>query len=378
MRPGRRTYIELDSYSPVSIIVLRARSRYGGWMSPGKIARASFVAALFASGQAWGQATPSIPTESAAPAAPQNATPSPSGQSTGNAAPTPTPAQMEEARQRYRRALELYDEGTKESSEAALLELERAYALAPSFRLLYNVGLVSTQLRQYARAYDAFERYLKEGGSDVPSGRREEVRADMARLALRTGLLRIKVDVAGAEVAVDDAVVGTTPIETPVRVNAGRRRVSITASGRPPQQRIVEVAGGDSLALSFELESAAVVGQQPYTAAVETPKRSVPWLLWGATGVATVGAIVGGVLALKSGSDFEAAQRQEGIDARTLSSKHSTLTTTSIVTDVLAVTALGLAAVSLYVTLKAPSKPSQPSVGALVSPNGAMLQVRAF
>src|SRR5262249_23789803 len=46
---------------------------------------------------------------------------------------------MDEARAHYSKGVQLYNEG---SYDAALVELERANKLAPSYRILYSIGLV--------------------------------------------------------------------------------------------------------------------------------------------------------------------------------------------------------------------------------------------
>ena len=47
----------------------------------------------------------------------------------------PTPEKMEEARERFERGLQLFDE---KNFEAARVELERAYDIAPTWKLLYK------------------------------------------------------------------------------------------------------------------------------------------------------------------------------------------------------------------------------------------------
>jgi len=55
----------------------------------------------------------------------------------------------EEASTRFKRGLQLFDEG---DYALALVEFERAYQLAPNYRALYNIGLVNVQLGRYAEA----------------------------------------------------------------------------------------------------------------------------------------------------------------------------------------------------------------------------------
>lgn len=83
----------------------------------------------------------------------------------------------DDARARVKRGLELYDEG---DFRLALVELERAYEIAPSYKLLYNIGQIHMQLGEYARAQRAFRRYLDEGGAEITPERRTEVEKDLA------------------------------------------------------------------------------------------------------------------------------------------------------------------------------------------------------
>ena len=61
----------------------------------------------------------------------------------------PSKAQIDEARQRRDRGLKLYEDG---AWDAALSEFQRAYDLAPTYKLLYNLALAHRQLNDYAAA----------------------------------------------------------------------------------------------------------------------------------------------------------------------------------------------------------------------------------
>ena len=94
----------------------------------------------------------------------------------GARVPEATPAQRDEARARHMRGVELYNEG---EYKLALIEFERAYAIAPSYKMLYNIGQVRAQLGHYAKATLAFERFLAEGGSRIAPDRVAEVERDI-------------------------------------------------------------------------------------------------------------------------------------------------------------------------------------------------------
>ncbi|MET0596064.1 MAG: hypothetical protein ABW133_25410, partial [Polyangiaceae bacterium] len=90
------------------------------------------------------------------------------------AAPDTPPADktaVDEARQRFQKGVQLFHEW---SFEAALAEFRKAYQLAPSYRLLYNIAQVHYELHNYVDALKAFRQYLNEGGTDVPVDRRTQ------------------------------------------------------------------------------------------------------------------------------------------------------------------------------------------------------------
>ena len=87
-------------------------------------------------------------------------------------AQAPSATDVEEARKHYARGVELYNQG---ADGAALAELERAYQLAPNWKVLYELGVVELNLHDFASALRHFEQYLDEGKDAVKGARRKEV-----------------------------------------------------------------------------------------------------------------------------------------------------------------------------------------------------------
>lgn len=291
------------------------------------------------------------------------------------------PASSEEAQRRYTRALELFNEG---SYDAALLEFRRAYELAPSWRILYNIGQVNVQLNDYARALEAFERYLSEGGAEVPAARGAEVKTQVERLRGRVAQLDITADVPGAEISIDDLPVGKTPLAQPIRVNVGRRKVAVTAAGLIPQSRIVEAAGSDKIKLEFTLRSpeaspsstaspsASVTGAPTAVA----PSRHIFWPGWIATGVLGVGAAVTGILSLSATSDYDSKLDTLGVSRDELDDARKRSRNLSLTTDILTGATILAGGVSLYLSLRTPSAPATTttsSLGLRVGPSAVSL-----
>jgi hypothetical protein len=259
-------------------------------------------------------------------------------------------AQLSEANQRYRRAVELYDDG---AYDAALHELERVYTLAPMFRMLYNLGIVCLALRDYARAMTYFERYLAEGAATIPAGVRADVSDTLSSLAERVAFVRIGVNVSGADVAIDDRLVGVSPIPEPVRVNAGSRRVTAQAPGRLPASRVVGLAGGDEVTVALALVDPAL----PPPTQTEA-ERPFPWLAWVSTAALAGAATFCATRAFALQSRFGDDQDQLGVTRSELDAIDHQAFAFSVAADTLAIAALAGAGYSLYLTLW--SKPASP------------------
>src|SRR5688572_14266730 len=119
------------------------------------------------------------------------------------AAPAPVPKPVdpsappkEQARQHYAHGIAAYEEG---DFAHALVEFQRAQAIAPDYRVLYNIGQVNLQLRKYAQGRAALRAYLAEGGTRVPAERQEAVKRDIDATEIKVA--RVSVKVAGPETA---------------------------------------------------------------------------------------------------------------------------------------------------------------------------------
>jgi hypothetical protein len=283
-------------------------------------------------------------------------------------APTPSPAAARAAKQeaatRFRKGLELYNDG---DYQAALVEFRRAYDLAPSYQVLYNIGQVYFQLQDYAGALTALERYLAEGGAGVPAARRADVEKDVAKLRQRVAHLEVATSVDDAEVALDDAPIGKTPFPKPVLVSAGKHKLTATKSGRVTATKVFEIASGDTLKLSLDLPDASPPAQPPpeapprpatpASADATTSSGSLVWLGWVATGALAIGAGVSGGLALSASSDLATQRETAGTSRADLDAASSKTRTLAIVSDVLTASAVVAGGVTLYFTLKGPAKP---------------------
>jgi hypothetical protein len=298
----------------------------------------------------------------------------------------PTKAEVAEAQRRFQEATELYEQDN--NLAGALAEFRRAYALAPNFKVLYNIGQLCYLLQDYPCALTSFSRYLREGGAEVPGPRRDEVQKDVARLQSRVAKLRIVTSKAGADVIIDNVRVGVTPLDAPVLVGAGRPQVRVTLPGHLPFTRVVEVASMETATVDVELlpldgsegapasrapilESGA--GDDRRRAAASKPTPKLPWVL---TGILAVGAGTTGALALWSSSDLkDKRESQVGASSDELDSKSTRTKRLALATDILLGATVVSAVVATYMTF---SEPSRSDDIALVVGPGAIGLTGAF
>src|SRR5688572_22099543 len=157
------------------------------------------------------------------------------------------------ARPHFARGVELYRAGAYDASLAAFT---RAYELAPSYRLLYNLAQVQAQRQDYVQALELFGRYLREGTAVDPElalteERIVEVQNEMTELRRRVAELRIETNVLGAILVVNESRVAELPLTAPLWLNAGIHRMRVEKPGYTPVSKVVTVAGGEAPVVAF-------------------------------------------------------------------------------------------------------------------------------
>lgn len=261
---------------------------------------------------------------------------------------------MAEARKHYDLGLKLYEDG---NYEAARIEFERAFSIAPSYRILYNIGLAYRSLNNYVDALNAFEHYLQEGGSEIPKDRRDSVEKEIAELRPRIARVNVTTNVPGAEISVDGVVVGKAPLAKPLAVNPGLRKITAGASGYLPVTKTITVASSEQTNIDIQIEK---LQQTQYV-----ERKRNPWVLptvigWSATGAAAIATGVVGALSLGAKNDQEDKLGQPGVSADELNSARDKTQTLSGATDVLLATTIVFAGVSGYFTYRLlTNKPEQ-------------------
>lgn len=274
-----------------------------------------------------------------------------------------------EAREHFNRGVEFFREG---NFRAALIEFQRTTEVAPNYRIQFNLGQTYFELQDYAGAMKAFEKYLKEGGNEIPTARRAEVEKELQKLRGRVAQVSIKTDVPGAEILVDDTVVGTTPLDGPILVSAGRRKISATKGRGLPTTKYVEIAGGDAIAVELVLQFTDDKAPVPVPAPATTPTTETPtaekgvdggmgtgfWVSLVATGVFATGATITGIMASGAKSDYDNELKKYPTTASDVHDARDRTDTLALTTDILGGAAVAAGVLTIVFAASGPDEPA--------------------
>ncbi len=218
-----------------------------------------------------------------------------------------------------------FNEGTRFYSAGKFTEaaeaFRKAYALKPSWKLLYNIGQAEASCKRHGLALDAFEKYLAEGGDEVPADRRDEVNGEIDRLRRIVGSISLMAP-AGLTVWVDGVMVGTTPVPGRLRVAAVvEHQLELRNGDAVVDARRVVVAGQETIEVTMGGAATASVSPEgpvsPAPVAVAGPsleerqlhklkrQSKIFWIVgWVGVGVG-VASLAGGVVMLAALGDLE-------------------------------------------------------------------------
>lgn len=134
----------------------------------------------------------------------------------------------------------------------SLVKFSSAYDASKDARLLWNMATCEKNLRHYARSLGLLRRYVKDGDALLTEQDKTEA-ADLIKVMEPfTAKLKVNVDPPGAEVTIDDDVIGTSPVE-PVVVDIGTRRLRVTKDEFEEFTKELPVGGAAEVSLDVKL-----------------------------------------------------------------------------------------------------------------------------
>ncbi len=191
-----------------------------------------------------------------------------------------------------RRALDRRRQG---DNAGAVDLLRQAEELAPSGRILAQLGFAEFALQHWVAAEEDLERALASPESSwlaIPKNR-EMLEKTLAETRRHVAQIEIA-GTPGAQVSLDGRSAGVLPLASPIRVTAGTVRLTATAAGRHAFEQVLTLSGGERASIRVDLEPVAPVAQPLVGArdmlAEQSDQTSVPaWRRWTGAGLFAVG-----------------------------------------------------------------------------------------
>jgi hypothetical protein len=134
----------------------------------------------------------------------------------------------------------------------ALTDYTEAYRLTSDPALLYNRARVLEALERFPEALAELERFSHEASPQLRA-KVPQLKELMKDLGARITTLSIRCNVDNARVLVRDKIVATTPLEGPIRVNAGQAAIEVVADGYHGYKQTFELPKGGSITVDVEL-----------------------------------------------------------------------------------------------------------------------------
>jgi tetratricopeptide (TPR) repeat protein len=162
----------------------------------------------------------------------------------------------------YNQGAKAAEAGQWDKARAAFLE---AWKLKPHYQIAANLGNAELMSRRYRDAAEHLRFFLREAPADVDAVDRRKAEQLFTEAKAKIGAVSVQVDLAGAEVTVDGAPVGISPLREPVFVDPGEHTFEARLGGHAPVQTPIVVPAGSSPQVTLRLvkPSAPTAGPQP-------------------------------------------------------------------------------------------------------------------
>ena len=155
-----------------------------------------------------------------------------------------------EAQKHWDTAIALYSRGQWDGARASF---NAAFEASKNPRVLFNVAVCEKNMGHYARAIDIYKRELVEGKGQLDATEEADVKAQISGLEAFVASVTIDVSEAGADVFIDEAKVGTSPLPGPVSVSIGERHVRVSKPGFADTRDTVDLKAGAQGKLSVRM-----------------------------------------------------------------------------------------------------------------------------
>lgn len=157
---------------------------------------------------------------------------------------------LAKAREHFVRGLALARQGDWNAALDRFLESRK---LHPTRASLANVAVSRYNLRRYVEALEAYEELNHSADDRVPAQEKQKIRAIVAQLRSLVGEVLVTSNVSEPNIRIDGRDQGSLPAKTPLRVDPGPHRLSVSKPGYLSIEREFTVASGQSKEIDVTL-----------------------------------------------------------------------------------------------------------------------------
>jgi hypothetical protein len=231
------------------------------------------------------------------------------------------PPITERARAHFTAGVNLLQDPEGARYEEAYREFKAAYAESPSWKVLGNLGLTAMKLERDGEAIDAYERYLKEGGTELDAEERAQIQRDLSTLKSGTVTLTLQSSPAGATITDERQAIQGQPIKNAygplnapfqLRARSGQHHIVARLAGYEDQVWDVDAQPGQAISHTFELQARASDSPSTPTATGVAADSSK----WGTQKTVAVVAAGVGVVGVALGTVFFVQYNSKNSDAK--------------------------------------------------------------
>ena len=141
-----------------------------------------------------------------------------------------------------------------EEFEGAAVEFEESVRIYKTKAALFNLANCYKAMHRYAEALAALKLLQGEFGDVLNAEMRAAVASLEKEIETVTGTLAVNVDRAGASIFVDDGLVGTSPLPSPLLLGPGYHEIRVELNGMETARRKAKLVSGAKLKLDVKLK----------------------------------------------------------------------------------------------------------------------------
>ncbi len=152
----------------------------------------------------------------------------------------------------HKKALEAFNDGDYKKAKRLWVQ---AYTLDREPKYLYNLARMAQEMDHPIEVIRYFEQFLQ-NAPKTPKYKKliKNARVHLGNMLKRVGTLRIIAPQTGAQVVVAGKLLGAGPLNTQLRLKAGKHVVAVTLRGHHGETRTIDLAGGDRRTLRIKLK----------------------------------------------------------------------------------------------------------------------------